>query len=302
MKLLYQDMSLDDLHVGALGNLVNLFNLLIALIGGGMLAVGAILYLEVSDMGPSLNNEIAPSMIVLGALGGILILTSLVGLVGVCKKQSLLIVAFLAAMTVAILAQYAVVVIMFLFQAGFSYFLNSGMDHSLKYYGKEAENVRFTEAWDYLQVKFDCCGKFGWEDYGSTNASDWFSTKAGSLPDTCCFVGGEEGCGEGAIAGLAEGTPPTGFFLRGCYDVTKTWLGWWLLIVGIAVLVFVVVEILAVFLNIHLQMRYREHEDYQLQSNKVKHVKVPGSKVTGSMGPGSVGPGSVKEKSISDEV
>ena len=39
--------------------------------------------------------------------------------------------------------------------------------------------AKFTESWDYVQENHKCCGQFGWNDYASKNASNWFSTKFG---------------------------------------------------------------------------------------------------------------------------
>ena len=177
-------MSLDNVQVGALGNIVSILNLVIALIGGAMLAAGVVLYLETANLGTTVNDEVAPSMLVLAAIGGTLVVAALVGLVAVCKKRSLLIAAFLGAITVAVLAQFAIVVILFMLQSSFHYYLDDGMDHSMRYYGKLAENARFTEAWDFLHQTMECCGKFGWKDYTTYNASNWLSTTTDSLPDS----------------------------------------------------------------------------------------------------------------------
>ena len=45
--------------------------------------------------------------------------------------------------------------------------------------GKSGENAKFTEALDFVQEEYQCCGEWGWADYTTPNASNWHSTKLG---------------------------------------------------------------------------------------------------------------------------
>ena len=50
--------------------------------------MGVYLYLETVEIGTCINDELAPLMIVLVAVGGVLLITAFFGLCGVCKKRS----------------------------------------------------------------------------------------------------------------------------------------------------------------------------------------------------------------------
>ena len=58
------------------------------LIGGALLGMGVYLYLETEQIGTCINNELSPLMIVLIAIGGVLLITAVMGLAGICKKTS----------------------------------------------------------------------------------------------------------------------------------------------------------------------------------------------------------------------
>ena len=45
--------------------------------------------------------------------------------------------------------------------------------------GKDGDNAKFTKALDYLQQNLKCCGEYGFDDYMSPNASNWFSNNFG---------------------------------------------------------------------------------------------------------------------------
>ena len=55
-----------------------------------MVGVGIYLYLQIVEIGTVVNNELAPLVIVLIAVGGVLFLAALVGCCGACAKQSYL--------------------------------------------------------------------------------------------------------------------------------------------------------------------------------------------------------------------
>ncbi|KAL5268936.1 hypothetical protein ACHWQZ_G002688 [Mnemiopsis leidyi] len=211
-------------------------------------------------------------MVVLIAIGGVLLVTAMLGLIGVCKKKSVLLSGFLAAMIIALLAQFAAVVIMFIFESSVRYYMQDGMSHSLLFYGKGGDNAKFTESWDYVQKNHKCCGQYGWADYTTPNASNWHSTNFGSLPDTCCKTKTDK-CGLNVIDKSDLKKAPAGMYLEGCYEILEDYIKNWMTIAGSGALVFMFVQVMAIFLNISLQRRYREHEDYQLQSKKVKQVK-----------------------------
>lgn len=261
-----------EIQVGSLSNLAYLLNLLVWLIGAALTGLGLLLYTKASDMGTAVNDELAPIMIVVIAIGGVLLFTASMGLLGVCRKQSVLLSGFLAAMIIVLLAQFAAVVILFTFEASVHYYLADGLQHSILFYGKDGDNAKFTKALDYLQQNLKCCGEYGFDDYMSPNASNWFSNNFGDLPDTCCEVV-TENCGVEALNVDKPKEAPKGFYLEGCFGVTKDNIKLWLTIAGSAALVFMFVQVMAIFLNITLQKRFKEHEDYQLQSKKVKGVK-----------------------------
>ena len=52
---------------------------------------------------------------------------------------------------------------------------------------------------------------------------------------------------------------------QGCYNIVEDYVQQWMTIAGSGALVFMFIQVIAIFLNISLHRRYREHEDYQLQ-------------------------------------
>lgn len=261
-----------EIHEGTLSKIAYLLILLVWLIGAALTGVGVYLYLQTVQIGTCINDEVAPLMVVLVAVGGVLLITALLGLCGVCKKRSFLLSGFLAAMIIVLLAQFAAVVIMFIFESSIHYYMGDGMTHSLLFYGKGGDNAKFTDSWDYVQETHKCCGQYGWNDYASKNASNWFSTKLGSLPDSCCKTKTEK-CGENKINMKDLKKAPDGMYHEGCYSIVEDYVQQWMTIAGSGALVFMFIQVIAIFLNISLHRRYREHEDYQLQSKKVKQVK-----------------------------
>jgi len=259
-----------EIQVGSLSTIAYFLNTLVLLIGSALAGIGIHLYLLTAEIGTSVNNELAPIMIILVAIGGVLFFTATIGLCGVCNKASVMLSGFLAAMIIVLLAQFAAVVIMFTFEASVHYYLEEGLEHSILFYGKTGENAKFTESIDFLQEKLECCGHYGYKDYASPNASNWFSTNSGSLPDSCCKEITDD-CGLDATNSTDNSVEA--FNTKGCYDPALDFIQLWLAVAGSCALVFMFIQIISIFLNISLQKRYKEHEDYQLQSKKVKQVK-----------------------------
>lgn len=238
-------------------------------IGGSMLGLGVFYYLQIVEIGTAVNDELAPLIIVLAVVGAVLFVTSMIGCCGLCAKQSYLLSGFLTALIIVCVAQFAAVVILFMFEASLHYYLQDGMSHSLLFYGKSGENAKFTEALDYVQENYECCGKWGWDDYTTPNASNWYSTNYGSLPDSCCSVI-TEGCGLGVIDTNQLERIPAGMWTQGCYQVTQDSLKDLLIKAGSAVLVFLVVEVAALFLNFSLYAKYKHDEGFRVKNKKLE--------------------------------
>jgi len=247
-------------------------DIIILAIGVILTAGAAVLFYFVQRMTKVTNDEVYPIVVVIIAIGVILILTSILGICGVCRKTSALLSGFIAAMILILLAQFAAVVICFTFEASAHYFLFSGMHHTLAFYGKSGDLTTFTESIDFMQTNLKCCGLNGPSDFSDYyNATFWVNNgNETNVPDSCCLKAVKKAdCGKD----MSMKPDSKVIYTKGCYKEALTFLETYLTIFGTGALVFMLVQLANIFVNIMLQRRFKEHEDYQLTSTKLKQVK-----------------------------
>lgn len=247
-------------------------DILILVIGVVLTAGAAILFFYVHAMTKVTNDEVYPIVVVIIAIGIILILTSILGICGVCRKTSALLSGFIAAMILILLAQFAAVVICFTFEASAHYYVTTGMSHTLAFYGKTGDLIKYTESIDFMQSNLKCCGLNGPSDYSDYyNATFWVNNgNETNVPDSCCLKAAKKAdCGKG----MSMIPDAKVVYTKGCYKETLSFMETYLTVFGSAALVFMLVQLANIFVNIMLQRRFKEHEDYQLTSTKMKQVK-----------------------------
>lgn len=188
------------------------FNILFTLIGLALLVVGSLLkwspdfvntHLQtILDKIPTggfridiavLLQDLTTISVVMGA---VLLTVGLLGIIGICAKQPVLLLIYSSFLLLFVLAEIVFVVLMYVMKEQMATYIKDILKTTI------TENYRgdnFTDAvsltWNFLQATFSCCGAYNVSDY--KDAALWsnaFSGPGGSVqlkgPLTCCNMTG----------------------------------------------------------------------------------------------------------------
>ena len=107
-----------------------------------------------------------------------------------------------------IIVELAIGVAMLAYEENAKFVVETLMKDNLKSYGNK-EN--FTEAWDAVQKKFNCCGAYSFTDW--QNAS-WSASS--NVPDSCCLKEAK-GCGQ-TVLNMTYDDAHKHVNIAGCYE------------------------------------------------------------------------------------
>ncbi|XP_041822897.1 tetraspanin-10 [Melanotaenia boesemani] len=195
-------------------------------------------------------------MLVLMTLGFLLTLLCLTGCVGALRENSFLLKVFSATVLALITVQVLIAIIAYSMQDQIGGYLRSGMLAAMAHYQDDLD-LRFIT--DEIQSNLQCCGADSYRDWEINihyNCSAPGVLACG-VPATCCVDPLENGtvwnsqCGVGAQL-LDEFTAQSVIFLGGCLGGISRWIEQNESVIGIAGMVLVGVQIVAVFITTRL--------------------------------------------------
>lgn len=200
--------------------------------------------------------------IVLIVGGACLLILGFLGCCGAIKEVKCLLATYSAIVVVIIIIQIAAAGVAIAFRGRVTDKLKEGLKNGIKknYDGNPTSDNAFSRAWDFAQVKFECCGVDNSSDFMD---SPWSKNVSGvNVPDTCCELADRDKFFDDNVVVLKNKSCPTlpvgtdnKFTAEPCYNKVEDWIkeraG---IIIGIA-LGIVVIEIIAVVFAISLCRR-----------------------------------------------
>ncbi|XP_075247935.1 tetraspanin-7-like [Convolutriloba macropyga] len=180
-------------------------------------------------------GDVAIALYITLGLSVALILFSLLGLIGVCRRSTCCLMLFAFFLVICLLLMIAVSACFFAYRGVLETHGKTEMLDSLKiYYNGEDGKDAVSAGWNLLQFKLECCGV---EDYNDWNQSTWYEgdpTVQGitqKWPFTCCSLSRSDVTEQDLIEGKVGGqsvaladvnechlmeTP--GLYTKGCKD------------------------------------------------------------------------------------
>uniref|UniRef100_A0A6M2DTJ2 Tetraspanin n=1 Tax=Xenopsylla cheopis TaxID=163159 RepID=A0A6M2DTJ2_XENCH len=151
------------------------FNLIFALCGLAVLAVGVVFKLkftEIQDMLEEMNVQAAPILFI--TVGSIVFIIAFFGCCGAIRESHCMTVTYAVFLIVLLIIQVVIAVCVFVYVDDLNKVLEKTLQNTFDHRDKEAN----MEIIDGLQQQFECCGVNGKTDYNYNSIAN--------LPKSCC--------------------------------------------------------------------------------------------------------------------
>ncbi|XP_034251915.1 CD63 antigen-like [Thrips palmi] len=155
--------------------LLFLFNLLFAISGIVILAVGATIVARQKNLQLVVDHFWSAAVLLI-AVGSIVFLISFLGCCGAVRNSNVMVMSFAVLLIIIFILELTAAVAGYLLQSKIHDVLQTSLNESLKSYDNTT-TVR--EAWNIMQHDFKCCGVNGPDDWQTV-------FKNTTLPDFCC--------------------------------------------------------------------------------------------------------------------
>jgi len=209
-----------------------LCNILFALAGIILIGFGAYAQIAAKDYLNFLGDNYVNTPIFIIILGGVVFAIALFGCCGAWKENKCLIYTYGTILFFILIAQVAAGIAAFALRGPLKTEISKNMEKGQENYHKEGyEGV--TTTWDLVQENLHCCGVNSYTDWQNV------TQLAGGVPDSCCKVGHQEGCGKAPVD--AEK-----IFSEGCFTLFNDEFNSNLTIVGAVALGIAAGEIIAI--------------------------------------------------------
>jgi len=209
-----------------------LCNILFALAGIILIGFGAYAQIAAKDYLNFLGDNYVNTPIFIIILGGVVFAIALFGCCGAWKENKCLIYTYGTILFFILIAQVAAGIAAFALRGPLKTEISKNMEKGLENYHKEGYDG-VTTTWDLVQQSLHCCGVNSYTDWQNV------TQLAGGVPDSCCKVGHEEGCGKAPVD--AEK-----MFSEGCFTLFNDEFNSNLTIVGAVALGIAAGEIIAI--------------------------------------------------------
>jgi len=121
-------------------------------------------------------------------VGGAMFIISLIGLLGACCESRCLLIINSIIVLLAMAGQAASITFLTIFYYSMDSTVDEHMQYNLQtYYESENSTDPISSAWNYMQIKWKCCGSKNYRDYDGSNFQYNFSVP---VPWTCCVLDG----------------------------------------------------------------------------------------------------------------
>ncbi|XP_059469010.1 uncharacterized protein LOC132192849 [Neocloeon triangulifer] len=209
--------------------LLFIFNLIFALGGLVILAIGAIIQWNIGYFETGLSEKVTVPAILLIIVGSIIFVTAFFGCCGAIRESHCMITTFAIIMLVVFLIQLIGGILAFVYQDELDLTLKNSMHDLMILYKKEGPDGDFArQYWDSIQSQFQCCGVDG--------PLDWtLKTPGVQLPPPSC-----------SCDALLTSECVAGIYSKGCFPKLSEWMRMTQNVLGGVAIGLAVVELIGV--------------------------------------------------------
>ncbi|XP_005092332.1 tetraspanin-15 [Aplysia californica] len=236
-----------------------IYALVFLFVGIILMAIGVLVEMHRDRIEP-VNNRLAVPTAMLIAVGLIIAINALCGMVGTIMEKPCLLKVFLVTTVVCFLLQVTIGIIAFIYREQLPHMVSKEFMFAIKGYSKDGE---IKTALDWLQTKYRCCGFSSYEDYENENPDYSCSSgkpEACGVPKSCCVqkagMALPESCGYGVIG---NATMFDLIYVEGCTGALLQWLMEHLDLVGAIALGFAIPQIFGILLAYYFLRKVKEY-------------------------------------------
>lgn len=225
--------------------LMFVFNGLVWVLGIVLIIIGIVVLVEGNNWDDIIDNKTVPVSIMLLVVGVCIAIVGFLGCFGAMKQNTAMLLIYAVVLSVIIMVQLVAGILAFIYSDSdkVEILVQEGLDKALQTYG---ESKSYTNALDWAQEYFECCGMRAATDYKKSSgmATYWITTANHTMdvPDSCCKTI-TTGCG----LNKADATSST-INNKGCFDKLENKLEDSSIMMGVCGIVFLAVELMAVIL------------------------------------------------------
>ncbi|XP_075254608.1 tetraspanin-18-like [Convolutriloba macropyga] len=212
--------NLSGKSLGLARFIIIIFSAIVIVITVGVVVLICILLFayNVDDLSAIINSQTVSSLGIFAmATLGVLLFTALLGICGSIRQSGCLLKLFAFILTILTMVEFAAACYYFAYSSEVDTFLKQEMASSMDHYVGENSTTADSIAWNFLQLKFDCCGIDSHEDWDVTSWKEADPSIGGytqPYPYTCCTIENEP-----SLKNIKDGyVPPSDTDLENCYD------------------------------------------------------------------------------------
>lgn len=176
------------------------FNFLFVLFGLVFIIIGSLALSGLEEFS-KISGKIHAPIILIIVLGAFVLLLSFFGCCGAVKENYCMLMTFSVIIFLIFIVELAAGISAYVFRNKLEENIKDAAKSSMEKYNSDKSDKEF---WDNIQMKYNCCGVDGPEDWNKTFAG-------GELPDSCC-INGTSSCNI---------TEKKMLHAEGCYDSIK---------------------------------------------------------------------------------
>ncbi|BFZ17578.1 hypothetical protein BsWGS_20618 [Bradybaena similaris] len=233
-----------------------IYALLFLFVGILLTAVGVLVELHRDRIEP-VNNHLALPTALLIAVGLIIAINALCGMVGTILENPLLLKVFFATTVLCFLLQVAIGIIAFIYREQLPHAVSSQFMFAVRGYGKDGD---IQTALDWLQTEYQCCGFNNYQDYSKENEQQFKgNAEKPIVPESCCKQKGvvmTRVCGYEVNGNI---TLSDDVNVEGCTYALINWLMEHLDLVGAIALGFAIPQIFGILLSYYFLRKVKEY-------------------------------------------
>ncbi|XP_063721917.1 tetraspanin-18-like [Symsagittifera roscoffensis] len=280
--------SLSGKHLRLSRTIIIIFTIIVMLMTLGIIGLICVLLFayNIDELSEIINSQTTSNLgIFVLSTFGVLLVTSCLGLCGALRQSGCTLKLFAFFLTILTVIEFAVASYYLAYSSEVESFLSSQMDSSMEHYKGENSTGADSIAWNFLQLKFDCCGIEREQDWAGTAWERMNNTVDGhnqKYPYTCCKISPEPGI-EKIRDGLVRptsadldkcyiGSPPPGLHTEGCYDTLNQLMSEFGVWISVAIFVTIAIQLLLVYLSCQISTKHQAGNSFMF-SSRVKDEK-----------------------------
>lgn len=265
-----------------------IFTLIVIIITIGVVVLVSVLLFayNIDDLTAIISSQTISTLGVLVLVTlGVLLLTALLGMCGAVRQSGCLLKLFAFLLTILTMIEFATACYYFAFSSEVDTFLRREMSDSMEHYRGENSTTADSIAWNFLQLKFDCCGIDSQDDWVNTAWEEdgpAIKTYTQPYPYTCCTLESEP-----SLQNIKDGyVPPSdsdvvncydsgtpGLHSQGCYDTLNQLLSDYGFYIGAGILVLLSVQVLLIYLSCQISTKDQANNSFSFSNRAPDHKR-----------------------------